>query len=352
MNDKLKVGIACNSETRKLYVADADRERLESIVDLSFVELNTPSPPWSTPSPDPQGEARLREFAHDLDVLIVSHGAPLVSADVINSSPKLRVIGDIEGDRFGSRIDMEAARAANITVVDTSHSSSWPVSEWALALILLGLRQQGRFRDIIGGKEMDHSDYRTNPPGRELSGKTVGLIGFGHIAWKLRELLLPFGVVILAHDPFAPRELADAMDVDFVPLHVVLSCGITVCLAPETPSTIGMIGGAELDLIPPDGVFVNVSRGTVVDREALEIRAARNDAWFGIDAHDPEPISVNSPLRGMRNVFLSPHIAGMTVEAQERFFSLMVNELERIVRGGEPRAQLTPRVLEGRGRQQ
>jgi phosphoglycerate dehydrogenase-like enzyme len=188
--------------------------------------------------------------------------------------------------------------------------------------------------------------------GVDFTGKTVGLIGFGHIAWKLRELLLPFGATILAHDPFAPRELADAMAIDFVPLHVVLSCGITVCLAPETLSTIGMIGEAELGLIPPDGVFVNVSRGTVVDKEALENRAARNDAWFGIDVHDPEPISVNSPLRGFRNVFLSPHIGGMTVEAQERFFSLMVNELERIVRGGEARAQLTPRVLEGRGRQQ
>ena len=100
---------------------------------------------------------------------------------------------------------------------------------------------------------------------------------------------------------------------------------------------------------PPDAVFVNVSRGVVVDRDALVEKAARGDAWFGLDAHDPEPIAVDSPLRAMRNVFLSPHIGGMTVEAQPRFFSLMVDELERLRDGAEPRAQLTDRAILGRG---
>jgi phosphoglycerate dehydrogenase-like enzyme len=124
---------------------------------------------------------------------------------------------------------------------------------------------------------------------------------------------------------------------------------IVVCLAPATPTTTGMLGARELALLPPDAVFVNVSRGVVVDRHALVEKAARSDAWFGLDAHDPEPIAVDSPLRGMRNVFLSPHIGGMTVEAQSRFFTLMVDELERMHEGAEPRAQLTDRALRGRG---
>jgi phosphoglycerate dehydrogenase-like enzyme len=76
----------------------------------------------------PELEERLIAFASDLDVLIVCHGAPLVSAAVIAACPRLTVVGELEGDRFGHRIDMPAARDAGIMVIDTTHSSSWPVS--------------------------------------------------------------------------------------------------------------------------------------------------------------------------------------------------------------------------------
>lgn len=349
MTVRLRVGIACSAETRGMYIGEADLARLEAFADVTFGEFDAPGPSWETPGHDPVLEQRLCEFVADLDILIVCHGAPLVSAKAIAAAGRLRVIGELEGDRFGRRIDMGAARAAGVMVIDTTHSSSWPVSEWALALILLGLRQQGRFRDIIAGKEMNHDDYRTNPPARELTGRTVGIIGFGHIAWRLREFLTPFRVKVIAHDPFAPRELADALHVDFAPLDTVMGCEIVVCLAPATPATTGMIGERELALLPEDAVFVNVSRGVVVDTAALEAKAALGDAWFGLDAHDPEPIAVDSPLRGMRNVFLSPHIGGLTVEAQPRFFTLMVDELERYLAGAEPRAQLTDRAIRGRG---
>lgn len=349
MTTRLRVGIACNTVTRTLYIGEEDLSRLESIAEVSFAEFELDAPPWEAPPRDAAMETRLAEFAADLDVLVVCHGSPIVTRAVIARAPRLRVIGDLEGDRFANRIDMAAAREAGIMVLDTVHSSSWPVAEWALALILLGLRQQGRFRRIISGESMDQSDYRTNPPGRELTGRTVGLIGFGHIAWRLRELLRPFDTPVLATDPFAPRELADASGVDFATLDAVMSCGISVCLAPLTPQTRGLIGEAELALLPRDGVFVNVSRGLVVDQTALARRAADGDAWFGIDAHHPEPIPVDSPLRAMNNVFLSPHIGGLTVEAQPRFFTLMVDELERLRRGAEPRSQLTERTLVGRG---
>jgi phosphoglycerate dehydrogenase-like enzyme len=234
-------------------------------------------------------------------------------------------------------------------VVDTTHASSWPVAEWALALMLLGLRQQGHFRAIVAGQEMSMDQYRVRAPGRELAGKTVGLIGFGHIAWRLREFLTPFETPIIAYDPYAPRELADAQHIDFATLESVMAQDVVVCLAPATPATIGMIGRAQLALLRPDAVFINVSRGVVVDVDALVERAGRGDAWFGLDAHDPEPIRVDSPLRQMPNVFLSPHIAGVTAEAQPRFFALMVDELRRWANGSEPRAQVTDRVVAGRG---
>lgn len=348
MTARPRVGIACNHRTRIAYLGREDLDRLGRIADVSVEEFDVRDETWELTTNTPEQERRLAEFASGLDALVLCHGGPRVTRSVINSAPSLALVGELEGDRFAGRIDVEAADEAGVVVVDTTHSSSWPVSEWALALMLIGLRQHARFRDIVAGMDMNHSSHRDEPPVRELTGKRVGLIGFGHIAWRLRELLTPFATDVLAYDPYAPRELADALRVDFAPLETVMDSDVVVCLAPATPRTRGMIGRAELALLRPGSVFVNVSRGIVVDVESLVERARQGDVWFGLDAHDPEPIAVDSPLRSMRNVFLSPHIGGVTAEAQPRFFTLMVDELERYFGGREPRAQLTNRVTAGR----
>ncbi len=132
------------------------------------------------------------------------------------------------------------------------------------------------------------------------------MIGFGHIAWRLRELLAPFEATVLAYDPYAPRELADALRIDFTTLDIVMGCDVVICLAPATPATTGMIGSRELALLPRDAVFVNVSRAVVVDLDALVAEAKLEDTWFCIDVHDPEPIAVNSPLIGAAQRLLVP----------------------------------------------
>jgi phosphoglycerate dehydrogenase-like enzyme len=345
---KLKIGISCSAATRALYFEEDDLARLAETGELFFREYDVEGEMWGDTKTDSIVEEDLAEFASDLDLLIVCHGSPRVTRKVFETAKNLRFVGELEGDRFAGRIDVVAANEFGVLVVDTTHSSSWPVSEWALALSLIGLREHARFRDIIAGKAMSHHDYRTKPPARELTGKTVGIIGFGHIGWRLREFLVPFRTNVLAYDPYAPRELAEALDVDFAPLEKIMACDVVICLAPETAKTRRMIGKKELDLMQSGGVFVNVSRGSVVEVTALVAKAAQNDAWFCLDAHNPEPIAVDSPLRKMRNVFLSPHIGGMTEEAQPRFFTLMVEEIERFHQGHEPRAQITERVISGR----
>lgn len=342
----ITIGVACNPRVRERYLGDADLRRLEKLGTVEIRAFEVAAPLWQPTPEDPAAQAELGRFAADLDVLVVCHGAPRVTGAVLAGAPRLRMVGELEGDRFAGRIDLDAAAAAGVTVVDTTHSSSWPVAEWALALSLIGLRQHGRFREIIAGTDMTPTSGA--PVARELTDKSVGLIGFGHIGWRLRELLTPFRTPITAYDPYAPRELADALAIEFAPLAHVMTADVVICLAPATPRTVGMIGTAELALLRPDAVFVNVSRGVVVDVDALVARAGVGDAWFGLDAHDPEPIAVASPLRAMPNVFLSPHVGGVTVEAGPRFFTLMVDEIERLVQGREPRAQLTARVSAGR----
>ena len=142
-------------------------------------------------------------------------------------------------------------------VVDTTHGSSYPVSEWALAMMMIGLRNAGSlFRRMIAGEIITQEAKRADPGflRGELTGKRVGLIACGHIGRRLLELLAPFRCEILVHDPHAPRVLADIYDITLTSLDAVMSrADVVVCLAPLTPETRGMIGARELALLRPGG---------------------------------------------------------------------------------------------------
>jgi phosphoglycerate dehydrogenase-like enzyme len=233
-----------------------------------------------------------------------------------------------------------------VSIVDTTHGSSWPTAEWALGLALVGLRRAGaHFRRLIAHQATSPVGRRGGYEQAELSHKRVGMLGFGHLGRHLTRLLGPFEVDAVVYDPFAPRELAEAYGIVFGPLEAALSADVVFCLLPLTPRTEGLLGRGQLDLLLPGAVFVNVSRGRVVDREALVERVRRGDVFACLDVFDPAPIPLESPIRDMDNVFLSPHLGGTTEESRRRFFALMVDECVRYFAGLEPYDVLTPTVL-------
>ena len=343
------VGLACRQDIYERYIDARDVARLSEQADLEFRPFNARSD-LRTTERDAEAEKELAGFCSGLDALIVCHGAPYLGADAIANAPRLHFVGELEGDRFANRIDLDAAHRQGITVVDTTHGSSWPTAEWALGLTLIGLRNAGAlFRRLIAhetpypkGKEW--RNHGRGFDGAELSGKQIGLLGFGHVAWRLCELMAPFGVEVCAFDPYAPRELALAYNVAFAPIERVFAADVVICLLPLTPGTEKLIGADELELLSPTSVFVNVSRGGVVDSLALERRLARGDVVACLDVFDPEPFPLDSPLLDLANVFVSPHIAGVTEESRRRFFSLMVDELLRFFDGLEPMNALTARI--------
>lgn len=338
------VGLACSNAVRQRYIGDADLARLREFAEFRFQPFELHSGFLAPPPDDPDSHRNMAQFVKDLDALVVCHGAPRITADLL--TPKLRVIGELEGDRFGHRIDVSAAGQCGIRVLDTSHGSSMGVAEWALGLALIGLRDAGaRFRKFV--------EHRDSPGGesgnRELTGRPVSLIGFGHIGRRLIELLRPFDVDALIYDPYVPRELASAYGVGFADLATVLKHGdIVFCLLPLTPRTERILGANEFSLLHTGAVFVNVSRGAVVDSAALLDRLTSRDVTACLDVFDPEPIPPDSPVRDMANVFLSPHIAGVTVESRTHFFRFMVDELRLFFTGRETTADLTEAVLDQR----
>jgi D-3-phosphoglycerate dehydrogenase len=339
-----QVGLACSDAIRGRYIDDADLTRLAVVADFHFEAFSVEPTQVGPVSRDSDEEARLARFAAELDVLVVCHGGPYVSADVMAASPRLSLIGELEGDRFGYRIDMSAAEQRGVLVVDTSHGSSLPTAEWALGLALIGRRNAGAlFRTMIAHEPiLPHAERSgLGYEDAELQGKRVGMIGFGHIGRHLATLLRPFGVQIAVFDPLAPRDLADACGVDFGSLEAVLERDVVFVLVPHTPATDQMLGAEELERLPSGCVLVNVSRGRVIDSDALIGRLERHDMIACLDVFDPEPVPPGSRILDLPNVFLTPHIAGYTEESRRRFFALMVDECLRHFAGLEPHSQIT-----------
>ena len=347
-----EVVLASNRGVRDGVVSDAQLERLRGIADFRFAQFDRPSDYVVPPPPDPDEDGRLVESLGEAAALIVSIGSPRITGEIMDACPRLRFIGELEGDRFASRIDVEAAWERGIKTVDTTNGSSYGVAEWALALAMIGLRNAGeQFRDVIERKAAFHSvpwDERTFKPD-ELTGRTVGLIGCGIIGRRLLELLEPFHTTTYVYDPYVPRELADAYGVTFTTLDNVLALpDVVICLAPITPATKGMLGEREFGLMRDGAVFVNVSRGAIVQTDALIAKLQEGSLIASLDVFDPEPIPLDSPIRDLRNVFLTPHTASATASTRSRNFRIMVDELERFFAGHETRYDLLPRTIANR----
>ena len=346
---RLQVGIACTGAARQRYFTTRSVERLSRWADVVWLEFDGPARASGPPPADTTSVSRMTEFVAGLDVVVLSYGAPRITEAMMAGARRLIMIGDTHGDRFAARVDVAAATLRGIAVVDTTNASSDPVAEWALGLILVGLRNAGaHYRRLIAGEVLwpDRDAFLADPGylNGELTGKTVGLIGAGNVGQRLIKLLQPFDVALLVHDDAAPTAMATMFDLERTSLgNVMARSDVVVCLVPLTTATRGMIGAGELDALRPGGVFVNVSRGAVVDTDALIRRLRRGDIIACLDVVEPEPLPVGSPLRSMPNVFLSPHIAGVTAACEPRFFDLMMDEIARVQAGYQPRYPLIPR---------
>ncbi|MBU6288874.1 MAG: hydroxyacid dehydrogenase [Chloroflexi bacterium] len=352
MTDRVPhVVIACDRAVRDVYLDPADLARLERIATWEWVHVEGGREFGA--NRDPEAREAVRARLAEASLVITCHGSPRLDDDLLATAPHVRFIGELEGDRFAYRIDVEASWARGITVVDTTNGSSYPVAEWALGLIIISLRNAGEhFRHMIEPKVHRSRDLtrrtRHGLVDGDLWGKTVGLIGCGHIGRRLIHFLKAFECRVRVHDPYLPREMADAVGYTSTSLRSVMErSDIVVCLAPHTPATEGLIGATELAWLRPNSVFVNVSRGAVVNSQALIERLRPGDVVAGLDVFDPEPIPADSEIKRLPNVFLSPHIA-TTASTRQAFFRLMVDEVERFLDGHQPLFEVTPRTLANR----
>ncbi|MBI2940700.1 MAG: hypothetical protein HYY04_09720 [Chloroflexi bacterium] len=184
--------LACNRLAREQWFAPADVTRLAGFADWEWLPLDVPlavGGQYSEAVDDPDATAKLKAALVRVDGLVVSNGSPKITAEVMDAGPRLRLVGETNGDRFAARIDVEVAWSRGIRVVDTTNGTSYPVAEWALGMMLIALRNAGAyFRRLIADDVFLSPDLPPTDLGYargELTGKKVGLIGCGIIGRRL-----------------------------------------------------------------------------------------------------------------------------------------------------------------------
>ena len=237
-----------------------------------------------------------------------------LTADVLSAAPKLVAVGCF---CIGTnQVDLNAARERGVAVFNAPYSNTRSVAELVLAEAILLLRGIPAKNALVhrGGwmKSAVHS--------HEIRGKTLGIVGYGSIGTQLSVLAEGLGMHVAFYDVVSKLPLGNARQVP--KLHDLLAQSDIVSLhVPELPSTQWMIGPAEIAAMKQGGILINAARGTVVDIDALAEGIKSEKLWgAAIDVFPVEPGSNNeefqSPLRGLDNVILTPHIGGSTMEAQ------------------------------------
>jgi D-3-phosphoglycerate dehydrogenase len=260
--------------------------------------------------PKPQLLAALRD-SYFVGIRSATH----LTADVFEHAPKLTGIGCF---CIGTnQVDLEAAQNHGIPVFNAPFSNTRSVAELVLAEIILLMR------GIPHRNAMAHRGgwVKTATGSREVRGKCLGIIGYGHIGTQVGVLAEALGMNVIFYDVETKLALGNARPT--MSLDALLSVADVVTLhVPETRQTRGMIGGKELARMKRGGRLINASRGTVVDiGELVAALESKHLSGAAIDVFPAEPKAADeefvSPLREFDNVLLTPHVGGSTEEAQE-----------------------------------
>ncbi len=235
------------------------------------------------------------------------------TAEVLRGARGLRVV--VRAGTGLDNVDVDAARTLGITVLNTPAANSVSVAELTLGLLIAFERHLADAAAELRAGRWE----KTRFAGRELSGRRLGLVGFGRIGREVAARARAFELEVWASDPLLPAWPAGFEWVRAVSLEALLpECDIVSLHLPLTPDTRQVIGGRELARMRPDALLVNCARGGLVDEDAL-LRALQGGALRGaiLDGFTVEPPG-DHPLLKLPNVLATPHLGASTAEAQRR----------------------------------
>jgi D-3-phosphoglycerate dehydrogenase len=241
-------------------------------------------------------------------------------------------------------IEVDACTAAGVAVVNQSGGNKEAVAEHALAMMMtLSKRIVEADRQARTGQAIDRGNYI----GRELSGRTVGVLGIGNVGGRLAAMCrAAFGMRVLAYDPLLTAEQVKARGAEKVELDALLAEADYVSVhCPLTKQSRKMMGAAQFARMKQEAYFITTARGFIHDEEALaEALRTRKIAGAGLDVWEDEPPPHNHPLMAFDNVIVSPHVAGSTIEARENMGRIAAEQVLEILDGKKPPRLINPEV--------
>ena len=297
------------------------REQAPPGLELLFLETDD-----STEARDKLGRA---EF------LVIADWA-LTAAD-LERAPRLRMVQH-QGVGY-ERIDTQTLAARKIPLCLCPAGTATGVGEHTMTLILAVLKQVVLAHNaLVQGQWLQ---WKLRPLTRDLEGKTLGLFGFGRTGRATAQRALGFGVRLLACDPYislTPEERARFGGIELVSRERLLhESDVVVCHVPLTDETRHLVNRAFLAQMKPSAYLINISRGGVVDQDALfEALHERRIAGAGLDVFTPEPLAPGHPLTTLDNVVLTPHVGAGTLDAFRTKMRFALGNIQRVVEGEPP----------------
>ena len=267
----------------------------------------------------------LVKLINKMKALIVRNKT-LVTRELIENAPNLTCVG-----RLGvglDNIDLNACEEQNITVYPALGANSHSVAEYVICASMMLLRKAYfKKNEMIAGNWP-----RQESSGSEVYGKTLGLIGFGDIAQKTRDLALGLGIKTVAYDPYLDKDSNVWKETKNLPLDNLLSISDIISLhIPLSKETKNLIDEKKLRLIKNSSVIINTSRGGIIDENSLAKLLKENKiGGAALDVFNKEPINKENAKKfeGLDNLILTPHIGGVTKESNERVSKMIAKKID------------------------
>lgn len=272
-----------------------------------------------------------RSVLADVEVLVTGWGCPPLDAAALSAAPRLRAVVHTAGSVRGHIT--EECWERGIEVSSAAAANALPVAEYTVAMILLtGKQVLERAREF--GVTRRRDDWLGVSQGVGNYGRTVGILSASLIGRRVIELLRPYDLRVLLHDPYVSDEAAAALGVRPVGIEELFASSDVVSVhTPLLPATRGLVGHDLLAAMRHDAVLINTARGAVLDQEALTEAAAAGRIRAVLDVTDPEVLPPDHPLWDCGNVTITPHLAGSQGNEWGRLADLAVAELGRWAAG-------------------
>ena len=299
---------------------------------------------WDREDIPPSRQVLLREVTQ-VDGLL-SLLTDRIDGEVMDAAPRLRVVSNFAVGF--DNIDIPAATQRRIVVTNTPEVLTETVADFAFCLMLAASR-----RLVEGDRYARDGKWKTWEPlllaGQDMYRATLGLIGLGRIGSAVARRAKGFEMRVMYYDPFRREDLEQSLQIEYRPFTDVLRQADFISVhVPLSEQTRHLIGRDQFSMMKPTAVFVNTSRGPVVDQQALaEALAARRIFAAGIDVFEREPVPTDDPLLAQGNAIVAPHIASASIPTRIRMATLAAENLVAVLQGKRPPNPVNPEVLKG-----